>query len=140
MPVTVEKLPDEPIILVTAVGEVNAEIMRDAYKQIAAICETIEGPIYRITDVRKQVTTFAKMMQIVQKAATGEAGTTTDPRIRSVFVGRDYFTLVGRDMYNNPKYGGQYMPVFDTIEAALEAIRSGSLDQNQLKENGESNP
>lgn len=64
----VEKLPGEPIILVTVDGHLNVEIAREIYGKIAEIAKTIEGPIFRIMDVRQQETTFIEMMGIIEKA------------------------------------------------------------------------
>jgi hypothetical protein len=120
MAVTVEKLPDEPIIIVTSVGQINVTMMREVYAQIAAILDKFEPPLYRITDARNQETSFADMIGIIKEASKGMPGTTTDPRIRNVFVGRDKFAMLARQAYVNT---GSTIPLFDTLEDALTHIR-----------------
>jgi hypothetical protein len=38
-------------------------------------------------------------------------GTTTDPRIRHVYVGRDKIAMVGRDAYTNNSQQSRHAPV-----------------------------
>ena len=124
MSVTLEKLPDEPIVIVTAVGLLNVEGMRAIYTQIAKILEKIDPPLYRISDVREQETSFAEMIEIVKEAGRGMPGTTTDPRIRHMFVGRHKFAMLARDFYRNSDPNRLSMPTFDTLEEALSYVRA----------------
>ena len=123
MAVTFEKLPDEPIVIVTSLGQINVEMMLEIYRRIAEIADQIEPPLYRITDTRQQDTSFADMMGIIKQASRGQPGTTTDPRIRHVFVGRDKFAMLARDAYANNDPNHHAVPVFDTLEEALAYIR-----------------
>jgi hypothetical protein len=131
MAVTVEKMADEPIILVTSVGQINVTMMREVYMKIAAILDVVEPPVFRITDARNQETSFADMMGIIKEASKGQPGTTTDPRIRNVFVGRDKFAMLARDAYANTAPDHQAMPVFDTMEQALTYVRLEMCKQNE---------
>jgi hypothetical protein len=123
MPAKVEKLLDEPIILVTIEGYLDASMMKIAYEQIAAIADQVEPPLYRITDARKQENSFADMMAIIKQAKTGVPGSTTDPRIKHVFVGRNKMSMIARDVYTRGGDDQDAMPMFDTIEDALTYIR-----------------
>ncbi|RMF80240.1 MAG: hypothetical protein D6737_08630 [Chloroflexi bacterium] len=124
MPVTVEQVGDEPIILVTVKGHLDVEIAKDTYRRVAEIADTIEGKIIRITDVREQETTFPEMIEIVKKAAgTGMAGSASDKRIMNVFVGRDAMARVARDLMSNEQHGGVQMPMFHTMEDAMQFAR-----------------
>ena len=123
MPATVEQLPGEPIVIVRVTGHLTVEVMRDVYRQIAAIADQIEPPLYRITDTRFREASFAEMMAIVKEASKGMPGTTTDPRIRNVFVGRDRIAMVGRDAYVNNDPNRNAMPIFESIEDALTYVR-----------------
>jgi hypothetical protein len=123
MPATVERLPNEPIIIVTVTGQLTVEVMRDVYRQIAEIADDVVPPLYRITDTRFREASFAEMMAIIKEASKGMPGTTTDPRIRNMFVGRDKMAMIGRDCYSNVTPQGNVMPMFETIEEALVYIR-----------------
>jgi hypothetical protein len=139
MSVSLEKLSSEPIVIVTIVGLVNVEGMRDIYLQIAEILEAIDPPLYRITDVREQETSFAEMIEIVKEAGKGLPGTTTDPRIRNSFVGRHKFAMLARDFYRNSDPNRNSMPVFDTLEEALFSVRSEIKQRAALAAEGRDN-
>ncbi len=121
MPVTVEKYPNEPILLVTVDGHLDAPMVRQLYSQIGELTEGMEAPIYRITDVRKQETTFMEMMGIIKEATKDMPGTTSDPRIFNIFVGRDKMTMIARDVMQ--RINPNNHPILDEIEEALEYIR-----------------
>lgn len=123
MPATVDRLPGEPIVVVTVTGHLTVEVMREVYRQIAKFADEIEPPIYRITDTRHREASFAEMMSIVKEAGKGMPGTTTDPRIRNVFVGRDKFAMIARDAYRNTNPEKLSMPTFDNMEDALTYVR-----------------
>jgi hypothetical protein len=120
---TVEKLPDEPIILVTVIGFLDVNMARSIYAQIAEIAATLQGPLYRITDVRQEHTSFVELVGVIKEASKGTAGTTTDPRIKNVFVGNEKMARVARDALVK-NLGAASMPMFATMEDALEHIRN----------------
>jgi hypothetical protein len=122
MSAVVTKLPDEPIILVTIEGHLDVTIARDVYAQIAVLAKEIQEPVYyRITDVRKQESTFIEMLAVVKEAMKGTEGTTTDPRMVHIFVGREKMALLARDMLRN--INPHNHPMLDTVEDALTYIR-----------------
>jgi hypothetical protein len=121
MPATVEKLPDEPIILVTIDGHLDVAIARQIYAEIAELAQDIEGKVYRITDLRKQTSSFMDTIGVVKEAAKGSPGTTSDPRITNVFVGHGKVapTTLNLMRQKNPESHG----VLETVEDALEYVR-----------------
>ena len=121
MPVTVKKLPDEPILLVTVDGHLNAPMVRELYTKIGELTTDIPAPIYRITDVRKQEASFAEMMGIIKEATKDMQGTTSDPRIFNIFVGRNKMTQIARDVMQ--RINPHNHPIMDTVEDALTYIR-----------------
>ena len=121
MSVSVEKLPDEPIFIVTVDGFLNAEMVRELYQEIGVLTKDMEAPIYRITDVRKQQTTFMDMMGIIKEATKDMPGTTSDSRITNIFVGKEKFAKIARDVMQ--RINPDNHPMVDTIEEALTYIR-----------------
>ncbi len=121
MSATVEKLADESIIIVTIDGHLDAEIARDIYHQIAELTEELEPPIYRITDVRKMEITFIELMGVIKEASKNTPGTTTDERITHMFVGKDKFAMIARDVMR--RINPDNHPMMDSIEEALTYIR-----------------
>jgi len=119
---TVAKVPDKPIIVVSVVGHFNVEMARAIYAKIAEIAATIEGPIYRITDIREERTSFADIIGVIKEASTGAAGSTTDPRIKNVFVGDERMARVARDAL--VRQTGVPMPMFAKMEDAFAHINN----------------
>lgn len=121
MPATVEKLPDEPIILVTVNGHFDIEVARGIYAEIARLAKQIEGKIYRITDLRKQTTSFSDTVQVVKEASQKLPGTTSDPRIVNIFVGRDQVSPITLNAMRKQNPDGH--GVLDSVEDALQYVR-----------------
>jgi len=130
---TVVQLENEPIIVVTIIGYLDIAMARAIYARIAEIAATLQGPIYRITDVRQEHTTFAEIIGVIKEASKSTAGSTSDPRIKNVFVGNEKMARVARDVLRT-MMGGVSMPMFATMEDALTHIhnelsqRAGAAD------------
>jgi len=125
MGIIVKQYLDEPIILVIIEGDLTVPMAKESYRQIAALAKTIEGPIYRITDVRTQKTQLDEILRIVKEAGQGLEGTTSDPRIHNIFVGRERFAMLARDLMSSAQFSGRgnEMAVFDSIDEALVYAR-----------------
>jgi hypothetical protein len=87
MPVKVEKMADEPILVATLEGHVTVQEMREMFIQSAALVEGMEAPIYRITDTRAANANFMDMLGTVREASAGTPGSSTDPRFKPIFLG-----------------------------------------------------
>ncbi len=119
MPVTVEKLADLPVVIAVLEGQVNVPVIQEMYRRSAELCEGIEGPIFRITDVREVTTSFAEMLGVIREASKGTPGSTTDPRFHPVFVGNNQWVRLVRDAMSQPQFGGINMPLFTSREDAM---------------------
>lgn len=122
---TVEQLPGEPIIVVTVDGYLDVDSVRDIYEKVAEFASTIDGAVFRITDVRRQKTTFDEMQKIIAEASKGTAGTTSDPRIKNVFVGLNPHAMLARAKLaeQSGKISAQ-MKTFIMMEQALTYVRA----------------
>jgi hypothetical protein len=127
---TVEKLPDENIIVVTVVGFFTADIARGVYAKTAELAAMMEGPIYRITDIREERTSFVEIIGVLKEATKGTSGTPSDPRIKSVFVGDEKMARVARDVL--VKQTGIPMPMFATMEDAFRHVRNELSDRKNV--------
>src|SRR5215210_1124109 len=123
MPVKVEKLPDEPIIVLTYTGHMDVELVKSAFLQSAELAAHIEGPIYRISDVRQGEGDFVDVMKIIAEVRKGVRGSSADPRIKVVFVGSHHMARLYADFLQKQQYGAKMIPFFHTPEEALAYIR-----------------
>jgi hypothetical protein len=119
----VERVPGEPIIIITIQGHLDAHVMRDVYEQVANLARTIEGPVYRITDLRLMEVTLADMAEIIKDAGKGVPGSASDPRIVNVFVGKSHMSRFAADMLRLRRFGSVYSVLMNTLEDALAYVR-----------------
>lgn len=127
MSITVERVPDEPILLLKSTGQMTVDDVRGAYAETTRLLDQMESEnheiVYRIVDVREQTTTFPEMMEIMKVATASGEGTPTDNRIQTIYVGREKFAMLAREMFS--RQTGRAFPIFESVEDALEAIRKG---------------
>jgi hypothetical protein len=129
MSVTVEKLPNEQILIVTVDGHLDADMVKDLYQEISTLTEDMQPPIYRVTDVRKMSITFMDLMGVIKEGTKDMPGTTADTRISHMFVGKDKFAKIARDVLQ--KINPDNHPMLDTMEEALTYIRWKSQQDTQ---------
>lgn len=123
MTTSVERIPGEPIILITLQGRLDAHVMQNLYKQVAELAHHIEGPVYRITDLRQMEVTLADMVEIIKEASRGFPGSATDPRVVNVFVGNSHMSRFAADMLRLRRFGGICCVLMNTLEDALAYVR-----------------
>jgi len=120
---SVERVPGEPIIIITIKGHLDAHIMRDVYDRVAELARDVEAPVYRITDVREMDVTIADMVEIIKESSKGFPGSPTDPRIVNVFVGKSHMSRFAADMLRLRRFGGVSTVLMNTMEDALAYVR-----------------
>lgn len=131
MPVSVEKLAGEPIIVVTIKGHLDAEMMRAIYAEVAELSQGIAPPVYHITDVREMDVTLADMVEILKEASRGVAGSATDSRVANVFVGRSPMSRFAADMLRLRRFGGVSTVLLSTLDDALAYVRLKTATTSQ---------
>lgn len=123
MSVTVTRLENEPILIATMSGIMDTEMAKEAFRQSADLMGDADHTFYRITDVREIDANFVEMLSVIKEASTGEPGSSTDPRIKTTFVGTTTWIAFFRNALQNPKFGGKQMAAFPTMEEALASVR-----------------
>lgn len=123
MTTRVERMPGEPIIVVTINGHLDAPIMQRIYEQVTSHAQAIEGAVFRITDVRQMDVTLADMVEIIKEAGRGKPGSASDPRIVNVFVGKSHMSRFAADMLRLRRFGGISTVLMNTLEDALAYVR-----------------
>ncbi len=123
MSVQVEKLPDMPVIVLTYEGHMDVETVKSAFIQSVAIAASIDGTVYRISDVRKGEGSFVDVINIIKSIRASAAGSSADPKIKGVFVGGHELARMYADFLKQEQFGSTTIPFFQTLEEALEYIR-----------------
>lgn len=123
MPVTVERLPGEPIIIATHTGHTTAEEVADMFARSAELMHGVEGTVYRITDVTGVTLSLPNLLGIVGEASKREPGSPSDPRLKVHIVGTDAMAKLYVEFIKHARNGGVQIPMHKTLEDALHSIR-----------------
>jgi hypothetical protein len=126
MPVTVEKLPDEPIIVCTFYEPASSADYPVLWEKLSQAVEGVDGPIYRITDLSPIKITFGNMVvAIAEEAKSKMPGSAADPRIRSVLIATGTLIEFAAKSITQEQYGAIGVPaLFTTLDEALSYCRS----------------
>jgi len=127
MAFTVEKLPDEPIIIITFRNPSNpTEDYGPLLDQVAKLCEGLEGPIYRITDLRQVNFSFSDMVvSIAEEFKSGRPGSAADPRIKAVLAASGELVKLAAESVKQEQYGAQSdTPIFTSLDEAIAYARA----------------
>jgi hypothetical protein len=121
MTVSVEKLADAPILIVTFAEPSSPTDQAAMWAAIAPLVEALEAPIYRITDLSKLDVKFGQMVGAIAYEAKGNLpGSAADPRVRSVLVTTSAIVEIAAKSLAQAQYGQIAMPpMFTTRDAAL---------------------
>lgn len=132
MPNIYEKLPDEPILIVSTIGALTVYGVVEIFNRSAEIQREIGGTLYRITDNTQMdisAQDFIKIIQMAQVAGTVMPGSSADPNIRAVLVANNRWSLLFREALSQPQFGGVFLPIFETREQALQYVRIQIADE-----------
>jgi hypothetical protein len=134
MPIKVEVLPNEPIILLQYLEFVSAQEFKNMYEETAPIvsdmiAKGLGKKVYRIGNSTGLKSDFMEVMKAVQLAASEVPGATGDPRITSIMVGTEVWARLFINMVSQPQFGSIKMPFFKTIDEALEYCRLDIKEQ-----------
>lgn len=120
MPIIVERLADEPILIAVYTGHITFEEVLDMYHTSADLIGDDPRVFYRISDTRGATSDFASMLKLVQAANQATAGSSIDSRIQVTYVGTTTWIKFLRDTFAKR---GVLMPAFEDMETALESVR-----------------
>jgi hypothetical protein len=128
MAVKIDLISDDPIVLVTFSADITQADVHAVRQHAVTLKDDHTGTIYQVYDVREATIDFAGMMEIITEARRNQAGGLLDPSLQIVIVGRNAMIDIARDTVN--KELNRSIPVFNTVEAAIEAINIGMLGKS----------
>ncbi len=128
MPIIVERLATEPILIAVYTGHITIEEVLDMYRTSSELIADDPRVFHRISDTRGANTDFAAMLKLVQAANQANAGSSTDGRIQVTYVGTTSWIKFLRDTFAKR---GVLMPAFEDLETALESVRYRIKTENQ---------
>ncbi len=124
MPVTVKRLPGESIVIATCSGVLDIPALQDMFAQTAALMNENDRVVYRIADYHAVTSTFADLLRNAQEASQdGAPASTTDARIRPMFVGSEVWQTQEREAFGKNPFGSVQIPIFGRVDDAIEYAR-----------------
>ena len=127
MTITVEKYPDEPIIVATMTAPMSFyQEMPGMFAQILRLRDTIRGcsKYYAIIDMTGIKANFPEILFSLGEARKASQKRRPDLPIGLHLVGSgELFEMVANAL-SQIQYGGYNAPLHKTIEAALKAVRA----------------
>lgn len=126
MPPTVEKLPGEPIAIVTHYPpyKPDQDIVA-AEHELAKILAEMQEPLFVITDYSGVDVSFNDLvMSLADASSRTEAASVRSDKIRLVLVGSSDLVELGASALAQEQYGSVQTPFFKSIDEALAYCRS----------------
>jgi hypothetical protein len=120
---SIEWVPNEPILIATGSGLISAADFQGMYVQVAAMIDGMDGKIYRIADYTTADSSFMDILKAVKLASTQAAGSSSDPRIQTIYVGTSQWIAFARTALQQPQFGGIMIPTFHDLTDALTFAR-----------------
>ncbi|MBI1276727.1 MAG: hypothetical protein GC179_01230 [Anaerolineaceae bacterium] len=120
MPVTVERIPNKPIIILHYEGFLDLETVKSAFVQSAKLAADIQGIIYRVADVRNADSNFVEIVNIIKASRANVQGNATDTKFQVIFVGQNQLIHLYADALK--QLGAAPIPIFHTMEDAMQFI------------------
>lgn len=121
MPVTVYRLPDEPVLIATFSGVIDRETLLTMYRRSDALLTEPQQQLYRISDFRHMETSIEEALRSLADLGMDMPGSPTDTRIRSVLLGSNKWSRIARDSVL--RLHGIEIPLFETMREARRYIR-----------------
>jgi len=117
-------LPNEPIILLRfdLPLEKHLGILRHVWTRCARLVDEHDGLLYRILDTRNLDIAYSDVLLILDDLRYDRPGSLSDPQIQSVAVGDSPILTLGLQKISEQCHID--IPIFDTLDAALTAIRA----------------
>lgn len=121
---TIEKLPDEPIIIQTIRSDSSVAEVPDSMGSMRQLLEAGETPLFVIYDVSQASFGLQDILSGSNEASRSERPLLKHPNIRETLVvsTSDLVKMAARGM-NSPIFGNIALKVFDTLEEALAYCR-----------------
>ncbi|HEC22199.1 MAG TPA: hypothetical protein ENI95_04710 [Chloroflexi bacterium] len=122
MSFTVQRLPNEPILIVTRFDATPSDLLQ-IFQQSLELSEDIEGTVYRIHDISRVDLDFGTMVAGMANASEKRKGSMRDPRFQDILVGGHELIRLASAAFQQEQYGNLTIPFFESLEEALDYAR-----------------
>ncbi len=123
MPATYQRLPQEPIIVVTITEPFNPiKEMASLAQGFAPIIADIEGPVYLIIDMIRWNIRFSDVVHALD--VQSQDGMSSGPRLHTIVVSRSELAALGASATSQEQYGSRNTLLFGSVDEALTFSRA----------------
>lgn len=124
MPVTVERLGNESILIATFSGNVDVPTMENLFQQSDQLAKQMPGHIYRINDFRNSSSTFSDIVAMTRRVAELYPNRSVPSNLTIVYVTTGQMEKLFADLMRQRHGTGFQTPIFKTMESALDYVRT----------------
>ncbi len=123
MPATFQRIPQEPIIVITLRNPFNPLTEMGKLAQgFTPIIAEIDGPVYLVIDATGWKLSFSDLVHALDIQARD--GISDDPRVHTIFVGRGLLASLAAKATAQKQYLGRESKLFESVDEALTHIRA----------------
>ncbi len=124
MPIHVQKLPNEPIIILTYIEPcIPNKDMPPALAQVASYLNGGPSLTYVINDLMNAKMDLGSMILSMAENARGGPGSPADPRTRHALVSAARIVQIIKSALGQDQHGQTNLEVYPTLSEALTAVR-----------------
>ncbi|MEO8394581.1 MAG: hypothetical protein ABI700_16420 [Chloroflexota bacterium] len=123
MTATLQKLDNEPILIVTHEGYLSLKDTEEVTARVIQAMDAAETPLYGIIDLRSATSDFSEFMRILVYQSTGARGTLANRESYVVLVGTNVLIRLFHNLMRERKLGGVTVSVYYNMDEALRAVR-----------------
>lgn len=120
MPVTTEKINDQPIIFSRLQGRISATEADTLMNQCVDVATGIDGPVYHITDLTEAEISLLDIPSVVEMLRANVPGSAVDSRFVKMFIGNARTSRLYADIFR--KNIRDSLPFFNNMDDALAYI------------------
>ncbi len=126
MPYTIDRLADQPVIIVTISDPYDQTAdTGPAVKQFDAFVQQMPGHIYRLIDISHWSMSFQDVVEVLARDSREGAKTSLNARMTTIIVGTSEMAKFSANATGQRQYGyAKQAVIFGSMEEALAHVQS----------------
>lgn len=135
MPIKIEKMPDEPILQITAKNPIDPQIdLYNAIAQFEPALESAAAPIYFLGDARGLSLSFSELVGVLGTISHYGKAVFKHPNFAGLaLVAENKILRMGVNALGQSQYGAVRVKTFATVDDALVYVRAEIAAHEQPK-------
>lgn len=122
MPITIEMLPNEPIIIARLQGRITAEDAADYVRMCVDLVANNSANYFRIHEVTDAEIAISDMLPISTYMGANLPASLRDSRFQEIFVGNSQTSRMYADILCKQALDGTQLPFFNKLDDALAFV------------------